>query len=315
MLKNYSNGIILLDKSIDMSSNLAIQKIKRYFNLKKLGHTGTLDPMATGLLPICVGEATKYSSELLNSHKEYIAEIQLGLQTDSKDITGKILNQHLIKDPIAINNIINIMQTQFTGTMLQTPPIFSALKYQGKPMYHYARAGNTEVIITPREINIFNIELISYDHVKQKIKFKTLVSKGTYIRVLADELSQAICGYGGCLTQLRRTKTGGFNVEDAFTLEQILSCNNLDLILKPITLLLSADSLRYYLSDIELKRILCGNHINLNSAINTYKDQQKILLFFSDHFIGLAEYNQNKIHPTRLISNESITKGYIKNYD
>jgi len=308
-----NNGIILLDKPEGISSNLAIQKVKRYFKLKKIGHTGTLDPMATGLLPLCIGEATKFSSELLNSQKEYIAEVQFGLETDSKDITGKVLNHHSIEKTIKISDIEDIIKTKFLGHILQTPPLFSALKHQGKPLYHYARVGDTSVQKPPREIIIYNISIINYDDKNHILSFKALVSKGTYIRVLADDISKDVCGYGGCLTKLRRTKTSDFSIENALTLEEILNTQDINLLLKPITDILSND-ITYDLTEIEFSRISCGNHINISNASQQqkYENQQKISLFFNQIFIGIASYADNKISATRLISNESLIEQNLK---
>jgi tRNA pseudouridine55 synthase len=308
-----NNGIILLDKPAGISSNLAIQKVKRYFKLKKIGHTGTLDPMATGLLPLCIGEATKFSSELLTSTKEYIAEVQLGLETDSKDITGKLLNQNSINQSIKISDIEKLIKTKFLGKILQTPPLFSALKHQGKPLYHYARVGDTSVQKPPREIIIYNVNIVHYDDKNHILTFKALVSKGTYIRVLADDISKEICGYGGCLTKLRRTKTSDFNIENAITLEEVLNTKDINLIMKPITDIF-VNTPAYNLTEIEFNRISCGNHININtpSQQQKYEGKQKITLFFNQIFIGLASYADKKISATRLISNESLIEQNLK---
>lgn len=309
-----NDGVILLDKPEGISSNVAIQKVKRHFHLKKIGHTGTLDPMATGLLPLCIGEATKFSSELLNSQKEYIAEVQLGLETDSKDITGKILNQNSIHKTVNVSDIEDIIKTKFLGSILQTPPLFSALKHQGKPLYQYARAGNTSVCKPPREINIYDINIINYDKKKHILTFKALVSKGTYIRVLADDISKEICNYSGCLTKLRRTKTGGFNIEHSVTLEEILNHQDINLLLKPVTEIL-ANAITYNLTAIEFSSISCGNHINISDVLQQkkYENQQKISLFFNQIFIGLGSCTDNKISVTRLISNESLMAQNLKN--
>lgn len=308
------HGLIILNKPKAISSNSAIQQIKKQFQLKKVGHTGTLDPLATGVLPVSIGEATKFSQQLLNSNKEYLATVQLGLETDSHDLSGKVLNNYKIEQKLSTLTIRKLLETDFTGSILQTPPLFSALKHQGKPLYKYARLGNVSVKKPPRLITIYDIELISYDSNNQLLTFKTLVSKGSYIRVLGHDISKKICGYGGSLTQLCRTKVGSLTLQQSYNLEQILQTTNISSILHPITSLLSSDKI-YHLKATEFAKISVGNSIIIDksSLINfNHQNEQaistviEIPLFFKQNFIGIGYYQDYKIWVKRLINSQLL---------
>lgn len=214
------SGVILIDKPIGMTSQQVVSKVKYLFksskhNSKKAGHTGTLDPMATGLLPICLGEATKFSHYQLDADKSYQATIRLGQQTDTGDADGTIVAQAAI--PSFTQDQLDSIAKEFLGAQQQIPPMYSALKKEGKKLYEYARAG-IEVEREPRDIVIKAIELTLID--ETHIQLTATCSKGTYIRVLAEDIAKNI-GTLGHLIALRRIEVGKFLVAEALTLTQL----------------------------------------------------------------------------------------------
>lgn len=208
------DGVLLLDKPGGMTSNAALQKAKWLLNAAKAGHTGTLDPMATGLLPICFGEATKFAGELLTADKRYAASVRLGVRTDTADAEGQVLETR----PVAVTREqLESVLARFRGDILQVPPMHSALKRDGRPLYEYARQG-IELERAPRTVTIYAIDLCSYEG--DRIKFDVDCSKGTYIRTLAQDIGGAL-GCGGHLIALRRTRIGNLRLEAAVTLESL----------------------------------------------------------------------------------------------
>ena len=213
------NGVIILNKPANITSRDVINQLTKILNTKKIGHTGTLDPIATGVLVICIGKYTKLCEVLTSTYKEYIATIKLGLKTDTLDITGNILNKEEIPNLSEIQ-IINVLES-FLGKSIQTTPIYSAVKINGKKLYEYAREGK-EIELPKREIDIKKIELLSYKN--NEITFKTTVSKGTYIRALIDDICTKL-NVIGTMSSLIRTKQGNFSLENAYTLEEIAKKN------------------------------------------------------------------------------------------
>lgn len=208
------NGILLINKPIDFTSRDVVNKLTKILKTKKIGHTGTLDPIATGVLVVCVGNTTKLCELLTSEYKEYEATIKLGIKTDTLDTTGNIIEKKEYNvNEEQIKEVLNL----FLGTSIQTTPIYSAVKVNGKKLYEYAREGK-EVELPKREINITNIELISYKD--DEIKFKTTVSKGTYIRALIDDICNKL-NTVGTMSSLIRTKQGKFTLEETFTLEDV----------------------------------------------------------------------------------------------
>ena len=208
------NGILLVNKPIDFTSRDVVNKLTKILKTKKVGHTGTLDPIATGVLVVCVGNTTKLCELLTSEHKEYIATIKLGIKTDTLDTTGTIIEEKNYN--VTEEQIIKVLNS-FLGDSIQTTPIYSAVKVNGKKLYEYAREG-IEVELPKRNINISNIELLSYKD--DEIKFKTTVSKGTYIRALIDDICTKL-NTVGTMSSLIRTKQGQFTLEQTFTLEDI----------------------------------------------------------------------------------------------
>lgn len=208
------DGVLLLDKPAGMTSNAALQKAKWLLNAAKAGHTGTLDPMATGLLPLCFGEATKFAGELLAADKRYAATVRLGVRTDTADAEGQVLETR----PVAVTREqVEAVLARFRGDILQVPPMHSALKRDGRPLYEYARKG-IELERAPRTVKIHTLDLRLFDG--DRIEFDVDCSKGTYIRTLAQDIGEAL-GCGGYLTALRRTRIGSLQLEETFTLDAL----------------------------------------------------------------------------------------------
>jgi len=202
------DGVLLIDKPAGGSSNAVLQRVRYLLNARKAGHGGTLDPLATGLLVVCFGEATKFSAQLLESGKTYTGEIHLGTRTDTGDAEGVVIQTAALPaGPIDLTALAD----RFTGPIIQQPPIYSALKHQGRPLYEYARAG-TPVEARPREITIHRLVLTAPS--VDRLAFEVTCSSGTYVRSLAEDLSSAM-GTVGHLRVLRRTASGGYRVEDA----------------------------------------------------------------------------------------------------
>ena len=210
-------GVLLLDKPLDLSSNHALQRAKRAFNANKAGHTGTLDPFATGLLVCCFGRATKISTLMLEADKSYRATLKLGAETDSGDLTGEVVQgAELDGLDLGRERVLEVLQ-QFTGEISQIPPMHSALKRDGKPLYEYARQG---IVLErePRQVTIYSIELVSLD--TDSMVIDVACSKGTYIRTLAQDIGRALGCYAH-LTALRRLSVGDFALAEAVSLEQV----------------------------------------------------------------------------------------------
>mgnify|MGYP000058574138 FL=1 len=209
------SGILILDKPTGMSSNHALQRVKRMFGARKAGHTGALDPLATGLLPICLGEATKFSQFLLDSDKRYQTTGQLGVRTDSSDADGKVVETKAC-DHVTLADV-EAQLPQFRGLISQVPSMFSALKRQGQPLYKLARAGKT-VAVKPRQVTIHNLELMSFDD--SQVRMDITCTKGTYIRSIVEDLGLAL-DCGAHVAQLRRLQAGPFVADQMVTLEQL----------------------------------------------------------------------------------------------
>ena len=210
------HGVLLLDKPLGLSSNQALQKAKWLLRAEKAGHTGTLDPLATGVLPLCFGAATKFSGLHLDADKTYEATLQLGVTTNTGDAEGEVIERRAV--PAITPEQLEAVRQRFLGRITQVPPMHSALKKDGKALYEYARAG-IEVERAPREVEIhaLNLALAQVDQAQAAIKIEVTCSKGTYIRTLGEDIGQAL-GCGGHLTRLRRTATGPFVAAQCTTL-------------------------------------------------------------------------------------------------
>ncbi len=218
------NGVLIVDKPQGLTSNGVVSRLKRWSQAKKVGHTGALDPMATGVLPIVFGEATKFSQYGLDAHKEYLARIQLGSATDTLDADGNVV---LVKPIPELNKSkITTVLSALTGAHMQIPPLVSALKYQGQPLYKLARQGK-EVERSPRPIQIFSNDLLQFDASEGWIDICVRCSKGTYIRSLAESIGDAL-GSVAHLSRLRRDLSGGFSLEQAYAWNVLESLQDSD---------------------------------------------------------------------------------------
>ncbi|ALO35035.1 tRNA pseudouridine synthase B [Colwellia sp. MT41] len=208
------NGVLLLDKPYEMSSNHALQAVKRIFFAQKAGHTGALDPLATGMLPICLGEGTKFSQFLLDTDKTYQVTAKLGIRTTTSDADGEIVSEKAVN--VSDEQLAAALDS-FRGTTKQIPSMYSALKYQGQPLYKYAREG-IEVPRVARDITVYNLELLRFEH--DEVELNIHVSKGTYIRTIVDDLGELL-GCGAHVADLRRSAVGNYPMDKMVTLPQL----------------------------------------------------------------------------------------------
>lgn len=283
------DGIIIINKTKGCTSHDIVYKIKKMLN-EKVGHTGTLDPMAEGVLPILVGKGTLASKYLINHDKKYIVELQLGTKTDTADSEGKIVEQQPInKEIITIENIEKILQT-FIGKQEQIPPIYSAIKINGKKLYEYARKGQ-EVELKPRKIEIYNIKLINYSVEEKQIKFEVFCGKGTYIRSLCEDIAIKF-GTVGYMKSLKRIQVGDFKIEDSITIEElndIVQKNELENTKTIITL----EKLFEKLPSIKLENRKL--ELFLNGVMLTQKLNEGVYKIYNqeDKFIGTGTIKDN----------------------
>ncbi len=292
-IKRPINGVLLLDKPVGYSSNQALQIVKRLFTAAKAGHTGNLDPFATGLLPICLGEATKFSHQLLDADKSYVATLKLGVTTTTGDTEGEVTSRNAVQ--VSQPDFERVMRS-FLGEIQQTPPMHSALKHQGKPLYEYARAG-IEIERKARTVSIHHIALENFDGEEARINITC--SKGTYIRVLAEDIGKKL-GCGAHLIALRRTTTGGFLLENALTLETLEKHSEVERDAR----LLPVDALVSDLPEIELDAD-STHYFKLGQAVwKTGMTKPGMTRVYAPArvFLGLGEnLGDGQIHPRRLV--------------
>ena len=290
------DGVFLLDKPQGMSSNDIMQKVKRVFQANKVGHTGALDPLATGMLPICLGEATKFSQFLLDADKRYVVTAKLGERTDTSDAEGQVVETRPVN--VETSQILTALE-QFRGDILQVPTMFSALKHNGKPLYEYARAGIT-VEREARPITIFGINFIEYQ--APSLTLEVHCSKGTYIRTLVDDLGEVL-GCGAHVTVLRRTAVADYPTEKMMTwdaLQALAEQGDLDQHLLPIdTAVSKLPALK--LNAEQSKGIGFGQRVKF---ANEAKLRGQVRLFSDKNiFLGVALIDDNNvIRPQRLIT-------------
>lgn len=213
-IKRAISGVLLLDKPYGFSSNQALQKVKWLYQAQKAGHTGTLDPLATGVLPICLGEATKFAQHLTDENKTYVATVKFGVTTTTGDKEGDVISE--VDCQISREDIQGVLP-QFMGEITQVPPMYSALKVNGKPLYEYARDG-VELTRAPRQVNIFHIKLL--DCSDNQANIEVCCSKGTYIRTLGEDIGKAL-QVGAHLTALRRSATASYQIAHTVSIEAL----------------------------------------------------------------------------------------------
>jgi tRNA pseudouridine55 synthase len=301
------DGVVLLDKPSGMSSQSAVTSVKRLLHAEKAGHTGTLDPMATGLLPVCLGEATKYSQDLLDADKAYLAQLRFGIQTDTGDAQGQIIAEKStaeVVDNAMAKSLIDAILPRFIGEIQQVPPMYSALKRDGKPLYEYARSG-IEIERAARRITIYSIKLLNVQW--PVIDIEVHCSKGTYIRVLAEDMGHAL-GCGAHLIGLRRTMVGHLSLAQSASLESLQ--HSAPQILPVDALLQTLPELT--VDDIQAKRLEMGQRVpcavNIatqwaNSLFRIYRSQA-----LPQNFIGTADWRSGVLHPRRFISQRLINQ-------
>lgn len=293
-IKKNTDGIFLLDKPLGFSSNQALQKVKWLFQAAKAGHTGTLDPLATGLLPICFGEATKFAQYVTDADKTYIATVKFGAITSTGDAEGEVLTQAPVT--FEFTTLQKTCQT-FLGEITQIPPMHSALKFEGKALYEYARAG-LEVKRKARKITIYKI---SVENFSGDVATLTITcSKGTYIRTLAEDIGHAL-GCGAHLIGLRRTETAGFSIAQAINLENLIEKITQNASLED--LLLPVDAAIQHFPAIQLDeaaafRLRQGQMVRVESQqtsdeVRAYDEE--------NHFLGLCALENGKLFPKRLV--------------
>lgn len=272
------NGLVLVDKPQGLTSFSAASIMKRAYGTKRVGHTGTLDPLATGVLPILVGRATRLCSYVLESDKRYVATVRLGIITDTLDITGKVISE--CKANVSREKLLEAIE-KFKGDIIQVPPMYSAIRVDGKHLYEMARQG-IEVEREARSVKIHNINLLEFDGTDFKID--VTCSKGTYIRTLADDIGRAL-GCGATMTALRRTATAGFTIDE---------CTDPDIIkLEPEKYLLPAQLAvpqfaDLYVTEKQGARFMCGGELSLDRLHLPENPTDILKVFANKEFLGLG---------------------------
>ena len=279
------DGIIIINKEKNWTSNDVVQKIKGKFH-EKVGHTGTLDPLATGVIPVLIGKGTLLSKYLVNHDKEYIATIKLGEKTSTGDLEGDVIEKQNVDDFILEENFVNSKLKKFVGIITQTPPIYSAIKVNGKKLYEYARKGQN-IEIPKRNIEIYNIELISISKKEYEIRYKVHCSKGTYIRTLCEDIAKEL-GTVGFMKDLQRVRVGDFSIDNSLKISEIDSNEKLEKNFISIEkFFYNKESIE--LDDIDLKKFLNGVKIHLSKPNNVYR------IYFQDRFVGIGEVVNNTL--------------------
>lgn len=280
-------GIINVLKPTGMTSHDVVSFIRRTLNIKKVGHTGTLDPNAAGVLPICIGKATKVSQFLLYKDKKYRGELTLGTATDTQDKYGKIIAETKVN---VSENEIREAFSKFKGEILQIPPMFSAIKYKGKKLYELAREGKT-IEREPRKVTIYNLDIIQIRD--NRILFDVECSRGTYVRTLCNDIGESLNTFGH-MSMLVRTTVDRFTIYDSFTLDEIKKYSedeNINLILKPIDFVLTKYK-KLILDDEYFKILENGGKISLSNNLPSFEstiiESDKLRVYCKEQFIGIG---------------------------
>ncbi|MGN1379458.1 MAG: tRNA pseudouridine(55) synthase TruB [Bacilli bacterium] len=277
------DGIILINKEIGKTSRDEINSLCHIFNTKKIGHTGTLDPIATGVLVVCLNKYTKLVNILTSLEKEYIAKIKLGIKTDTLDITGNVIEER--KCSTTKEKIEEVLK-EFIGIYKQTIPLYSAKKINGKKLYEYAR-NNESVKLPTNEVEIYDLKLISFEN--DEITIKCNVSKGTYIRSLIQSICDSL-NVIGTMSSLIRTKQGKFDITNSYTIEEVK--NGKFKLLKAKDIL---DYKIYNLNDLEYKKVKNGNHIFINS------NEENLILTYNDKEIAIYKKSKDMYIPSVML--------------
>ena len=288
------DGIILINKEKGCTSHDVVNKVKHIFN-EKVGHTGTLDPNATGLLPILVGKGTKLSAYLINHDKEYEVTLKLGIKTDTADSEGKVINEQNVDNSMMQSEKIVKVLDSFIGKQMQTPPIYSAIKINGKKLYEYARK-NIEVEIEPRQIEIFSIQLDEINEDEKIICFTVKCSKGTYIRSLCEDIAERL-GTIGYMKELNRVKVGIFDIKNSIKIEELE--NNKDnedflkrnlISIEELFIKLYGENNTIFLSDRKLNLFLNGVKLKYGLKNGDYRIYNE-----KNEFIGIGSIQNSQL--------------------
>ncbi|MDN8307846.1 tRNA pseudouridine(55) synthase TruB [Acinetobacter baumannii] len=291
--RRHISGVFLLNKPLGLSSNAALQKVRWLYRAQKAGHTGALDPLATGLLPICLGEATKFSHYLLDSTKRYQTTVRLGQTTTTGDVEGDILQERPI--PVLSKELIEQTLEKFRGDIQQVPPMYSALKKEGKPLYELARKG-IEIEREARLVTIYALELIEFT--ENSITLDVICSKGTYIRVLGEDIGEVL-GCGGHLTMLHRIQTGHFELIPSYTIEYLesLTEEQREALLLPVYAPID-HFLKIQVPEGREKYFCNGLESNIDHSA-----EAEVLVFSGERCLGLAEITDKKrLVPKRILN-------------
>ncbi|KWR95193.1 pseudouridine synthase [Acinetobacter baumannii] len=291
--RRHISGVFLLNKPLGLSSNAALQKVRWLYRAQKAGHTGALDPLATGLLPICLGEATKFSHYLLDSTKRYQTTVRLGQTTTTGDVEGDILQERPI--PVLSKELIEQTLEKFRGDIQQVPPMYSALKKEGKPLYELARKG-IEIERETRPVTIYALELIEFT--ENSITLDVTCSKGTYIRVLGEDIGEVL-GCGGHLTMLHRIQTGHFELIPSYTIEYLESLmeEQREALLLPVYAPID-HFLKIQVPEGREKYFCNGLESNIDHSA-----EAEVLVFSGERCLGLAEITDKKrLVPKRILN-------------
>ena len=290
------HGVLLVDKPLGLSSNQALQKAKWLLRAEKAGHTGTLDPLATGVLPLCFGAATKFSQLHLDANKAYAATLQLGVKTSTADAEGDVIETR----PVNVTaDRLRAVAERFTGRVRQTPPMHSALKKDGRALYQYARDG-IEVERAPRDIEIFELKVVQAQigSAPHAIKIEVKCSKGTYIRTLAEDIGEAL-GCGAHLSALERIEAGGFQLAQCLTLAQLEALDE-D---ARVAALLSIDSLVAGHRRVTLTAEDAGRFLYGLRRRGDWIDEPRVAVFdLGQNFLGTAHVKAGELIPGRLLN-------------
>lgn len=267
------NGIIVINKEKNYTSHDVVAKLKKKLNISKVGHTGTLDPNATGVLPILIGKGTKFSKYLINHDKIYEVELELGKKTDTADIEGKVIEEENVDEKYIKENLLQVLES-FVGKQEQIPPMYSAIKKNGKKLYEYARAG-AKVEVEPRKIEIYNIKLIEYD--TNTVRFVVSCSKGTYIRSLCEDIAEKL-NTVGYMKNLKRLQVGEFNIKDSVYIDDV-NLENINNYLITLEDLLK-ETPEFNLNAKKLNLFLNGVQLTVKNGNGLYK------VYVANKFIG-----------------------------
>lgn len=303
------SGVIVLDKPKQMSSNGAVQQAKKLFYAQKVGHSGSLDPLATGVLPLCFGEATKFSQYLLNSDKKYHARLKLGVSTDSGDADGSVLDERPVGD-ISFHDVDEALEA-FRGEFEQVPSMFSAIKHKGQPLYKLARQG-IEVERKPRPVAVYSNVVVEL--ADNELTLELHCSKGTYVRSIAHDLGEAL-GCGAHVSELRRTMAGPFGEQDVVTFEVLDKAHRekrLDHMMKPVSSMVRqwpsvtlSDNTACYIKQgqpVIVPHAPTSGWVQLREQIHTQKVEREETIEPSQRFLGVGEILEDgRVAPRRLV--------------